>query len=317
LGRLADTIFVSSPWQLGIAGWWRVFKRTAGHINEHRLFLTSAGVAFYGFMSLFPALAALVFVYGLVTDTGDLQRHMELISGALPDSAISVITSRLETVVEASNSTGVGVGLLVSLIITFWSASRGVAALVEIIGVAYRQVDSRSIIQSAALSLILTMGILVMLLFTLSAVAGLPVVISFLPLPDTVQEILLLGRWPIILLAVCTSLVVLYRLAPDRRMAQIRWVVPGALMATLLWGVMSAAFSIYVENFSNYEVTFGAIASVIILMLWLNYSILIITLGAELNAELELVTRLDTTTAPIMPKGKRGAVVADRIKPLD
>lgn len=302
---------------MGYGGWWRVIKRTAGHVNEHRLFLTSAGVAFYGFLSLFPALAALVFVYGLVTDVGDLQRHMNLISGALPDSAVSIINTRLETVVESRNSAGVGVGLLLSLAITFWSASRGVAALVEIIGVAYREKDSRSILQSAVLSLVLTIGILLMLLFTLSAVAGLPAIVSFLPLPGTVQDILLLGRWPIILLAVCSSLIVLYRLAPDRHMARVRWVVPGALVATVLWGIMSMAFSVYVENFSNYEATFGAIASIIILMLWLNYSVLIITLGAELNAELELVTKLDTTTAPNMPMGKRGAVVADRIKPLD
>lgn len=316
MNRLAETRYASSPWQLGWRGWWLVLKRTAGHVNEHRLFLTSAGVAFYGFLSLFPTLAALVFVYGLVTDVGELQRHMSILSGVLPDSAVSVITSRLETVVEAGNSTEVGVGLVVSLAITFWSASRGVAAVVEIIGVAYRERDSRNILRSASLSLVLTIGILVMMLFTLTTVAGLPAIISFLPLPGALQDILLLGRWPIILLVVCASLVVLYRLAPDRHRARVRWVVPGALAATVLWGIMSMAFSIYIENFSNYEAAFGAVASVIILMLWLNYSVLIIALGAELNAELELVTKLDTTTSPNMPMGKRGAVVADRIKPL-
>ena len=231
------------------------------------MLLTSAGVAFYCFLSLFPALAALVFIYGLLTDIGSLQNHVAALSSVLPSRSMDVIAERLNFVVQEQNAKGIGLGLIVSLAISFWSGSRGVAALVEVIGVAYRQPDKRSLLCSAALSLVLTLGMLLMLIVTLLAIAGIPAISSVLVLPPYLENLIGVMRWPVMMLAVVLCLIGLYRLAPDRRMAKLRWTIPGAVAATLLWGIMSLGLSVYVEIASDYESTFGALSSIVLLML--------------------------------------------------
>jgi membrane protein len=312
----AGNRYITSPWQLREGEWWEVARRVVSHIQEHRLLLTAAGVSFYGFLSLFPAIASMVFLYGLLTDSGGLEAHLSILSQVLPPGAVNIISDRLEDLVKSSNSPEVGLGLLLSLALSFWSASRGVAALVDVIGVAYRQPDTRSFLRSALVSLVLTLGMIVMLIMTLSAIAGIPALTKLLNMPSIFEQLILIARWPVMIAAVAASLFALYRLAPDRRMAKWSWIAPGVLFATAVWAGMSALFSFYVESFGNYEATFGALTSIVILMLWMNYSVLIIAIGAELNAELEFTTKIDTTVSPSMPMGYRGATVADDIKPL-
>ena len=314
---MAQKAFIRSARDLSLPQWWEITKRVVSHVTEHSLSLYAAGAAFYAFLSLFPALFAMVFVYGLVSDVSDLYYQVGQLSRVLPPEVTDIITSRLQAVVENRNSTGVGLALLVSLAIAFWSGSRGVAAMMEVIGLAYRQPDNRSLVRSAVLSIFMTLGIMVILIVSLALIAILPAVLSFLYAVPGTERLILLIRWPVLLVVILAALMMLYRIAPDREPARISALFPGALLATILWGVMSYGFSLYVENFGNYEAAFGAIASVVILLLWLNYSVLIIALGAELNAELELATRLDTTTAPPLPAGRRGAYVADTIRPLD
>jgi membrane protein len=258
----------------------------------------------------------MVFLYGLLTDSGGLEAHLSILSQVLPPGAVNIISDRLEDLVKSSNSPEVGLGLLLSLALSFWSASRGVAALVDVIGVAYRQPDTRSFLRSALVSLVLTLGMIIMLIMTLSAIAGIPALTKLLNMPSIFEQLILIARWPVMIAAVAASLFALYRLAPDRRMAKWSWIAPGVLFATAVWAGMSALFSFYVESFGNYEATFGALTSIVILMLWMNYSVLIIAIGAELNAELEFTTKIDTTVSPSMPMGYRGATVADDIKPL-
>ena len=317
---MAETAFIRSARDLSLSQWWKVTKRVISHITDHGLSLYAAGAAFYAFLSLFPAMFAMVFVYGLVFDATDLYAQVNQLSRVLPPEVVNIITNRMQAVVESRNSTGVGVALLVSLAIAFWSGSRGVAAMMEVIGLAYRQPDNRSLVRSALLSIFMTIGIMFILIISLTLIAILPVVLGFLtevPGLAGTEGLILLARWPILLVVILVALMMLYRLAPDREPARISALIPGALLATVLWGVMSFGFSLYVENFGNFEATFGAIASVVILLLWLNYSVLIIAVGAELNAELELASRLDTTTPPPLPAGRRGAFVADTLRPLD
>ncbi len=308
--------YAPSPWHFGARVWLAAVKRVAANFFEHRLSLTAAGVAFFGFLSLFPAIAALVLIYGLISDPAELNAHVQSLSSFMPQQVVSVFSDRLESVVTSGNTGGLSTGALISLAITFWSGSRGVAALVEMIGVAYRQPDNRSFVRGAMLSLFLTIGMLVMLLVTLTLVAVAPVILAYIPLPVLAADLLALARWPIVLFLFCASLCALYKLAPDRQDAQLAWLLPGSLVATALWGVMSLGFSYYVENFGSYDATFGALSAIIVLLLWLYYSVLIVALGAELNAELELTTKVDSTTGPSRPQGKRGAYVADTVKDL-
>ncbi len=121
------------------------------------------------------------------------------------------------------------------------------------------------------------------------------------------------GRWPFLALLVLCLLAVLYRVGPCRSSAKWRWVSVGSVFATTVWLLPSAAFSLYVSYFANYDKTYGSLGAVIILLLWLYISFYIILLGAEINAELELQTAVDTTTGRPKPMGKRGAFVADHL----
>lgn len=314
--------YAASPWSIGWSAWWEVAKRAGSNASTHRLSLTAAGVAFFGFLSLFPAIAAMVFIYGLVADVGDLRSNLEALSTILPAQTVEILFQRLEAVVNSRNASGVGIGILVSVALAFWSGSRGVAALMELIGVAYRQPSQRSFLREAALSLVMSLGMLAMLVITLFLIAVLPAVLNYtyisgILISTLAADLANLLRWPLVLLLFCASLCLVYKISPDRRDARLRWVLPGALVATLVWGLMSVLFSLYVENFGNYDATFGSLAAIVVLLLWMYYSVAIVALGAELNAELELATRVDTTVGPSRPMGRRGAVVADNVNQID
>jgi membrane protein len=126
-----------------------------------------------------------------------------------------------------------------------------------------------------------------------------------------------IGRWILIVVLVSVALAVLYRLAPDRQDAQIRWVSTGAIVATVLWLIASLAFSLYASNFSSYSKTYGSLAGVAVMLLWLWITSYAVLLGAEINAESEQQTAKDTTTGPEQPLGERGAVKADSLPPKE
>lgn len=294
--------------------WWTAAKRAGANIFPHRLSTAAAGVAFFAFLSMFPAIATLVFIYGLVADVTELRIHLLSLASFLPDEVLEIIFERLEFVVEERNTTGVSAGLVLSLVLALWSGSRGVATLVEVIGTAYHQEDRRSILRSAVLSIFLTISSIVMITITLSLVAVIPAIIQFSFVPDAVANWLNWIRWPVVLVLVFAGLCMFYKLAPDRRDAKMRWLMPGAFAATLVWGLMSVGFSVYVENFASYDATFGSISAIVVLLLWFYYSVFIIALGAEFNAELELLTRVDTTVGPSLPIGSRQAFVADNVR---
>jgi hypothetical protein len=134
-----------------------------------------------------------------------------------------------------------------------------------------------------------------------------------LPFSSEFEFLMRVGRWPFLALLILGLLAVLYRVGPCRSNAKWRWVSVGSVFATVVWLLASAAFSIYVSNFANYDKTYGTLGAVIILLLWLYISFYIILLGAEINAELELQTAVDTTTGRPKPMGKRGAFVADHV----
>lgn len=296
------------------SAWLKAAKRVGANIFEHKLSTAAAGVAFFAFMSMFPAIATMVFIYGLVADTTELEIQLLSVASFLPDEASQIIFDRLKFIVEERNATGVSAGLVFSLLFALWSGSRGVATMIEVIGTAYHQPDYRSLLRSAVLSIFLTIGAIGLLTVTISLVAVIPAIVQIAFVPSEVESWLNWLRWPLVFLLVFVGICIFYKLAPDRRDAKLRWLIPGALMATALWGVMSVAFSIYVENFNSYDATFGSVAAIVVLMLWFYYSVFIFALGAEFNAELEFLTRVDTTVGPSRPLGSREAYVADHVK---
>jgi membrane protein len=303
---------VDHPRQFPARGWRDILLRVKDETSKDNISMIAAGVAFYLMLAIFPMLAATVSIYGLVADPADVQRNFEAVAGVIPEEARSIMVDQLTAVTSASGGQ-LGFGVVLSIALTLWSASRGVIAMITALNIAYDEVEKRSFIKLNAIALALTLALIVFMIVTLAVVVGLPVVIGYLNLGETVEWTIRLARWPILAVAIILALAVLYRYAPDRDAPRWRWVSWGAVVATAIWLLGSVAFSVYVSNFADYNKTYGAMGAVIILLLWFNLSSYAVLLGAELNAEMEHQTARDTTKGLERPLGQRHAYVADTV----
>lgn len=291
-------------------GWVAVGQRVLIEIKEDHVSLLAAGVAFKALLALFPALIAAVSTWGLVASPEEIEAQITDFTAALPDNAASLIEDQLAAV--TTGSTGqLGTALIVSIVIALWAASGGVAGLVEGTSAAYDQPDERSFPVKRGIALLLTVGAIAFVLVTFGIIAILPPVLDAAGLGAGATLAIQIVQWPLLALLGWAAIAVVYRVGPDRRHAKLRWVTWGAAIATVVWLLGSAGFTIYVNTFGNYEETYGAIAGVIVLMLWLYLSSFAVLLGAEINSELERQTRVDSTVGDDRPIGSREAAPAD------
>ncbi len=310
-GRHADT-----PSAIPKAGWKDVLWRVWDELGKDNISMVAAGVAYYALLAIFPAVAAAVSIYGLVADPAGIEQQTGQLAGLLPPDALRIIHDQAQSVASAPPQ-GLGIAALFGLLLTLWSASRGTNSLITALNIAYGEEERRGFVKLAFLSLALTVAGLVFMIMTLALVVAVPAAISLLGLRGTpVDWIASLARWPILTVAVLIALAALYRYAPDRREPKWRWVTWGSALATALWLLGSAAFSIYVSNFGTYNETYGSVGAVVVLLLWFNLTSYVILLGAELNAEIEHQTARDTTREDgrgEKPLGQRDAYVADTV----
>ncbi|HEX9446210.1 MAG TPA: YihY/virulence factor BrkB family protein [Candidatus Binatia bacterium] len=301
------------PTEIPAPGWRDVFVRVKNNVAEHNISIVAAGVAFYVFLSLFPGLAAMVSLYGLITDPAGLQNHMSAIEQVLPPDAAALINSELQRIAQAGRDRRLGWGVAAGILLALWSAAKGMSSLMEALNIVYDEREKRGFFKRNATALSLTLGFIVFLILLLGLIAGVPAVLSSLNLGATAQKRIDYLRWPLLAVAQMIALAVLYRYAPCRAQARWRWITPGAVAATILWLAGSAAFSLYVSHFASYNKTYGALGVVVILMTWLLLSVYSILLGAEINAGMEHQTAKDTTTGKPEPMGRRHAYVADTL----
>jgi membrane protein len=300
------------PRQIPAKGWLQVTKRAWAEAKVDQVPLLAAGVAFFAFLSLFPAMIAAVMVYGLVADPATVQRQTEQISQALPEDAASLVTDQMEAITSAPQQ-GLGLGLVVALLAALWAASGGVGQMLTAINVAYDEDETRGFVKRKALALALTLGAILFATVAILLIAVAPALLNaFLP-EGALRWLLEIARWVGLLIAVGVGLALLYRWAPDRDSPRFTWVSVGAAVATVIWLVASLGFSLYVDNFGSYGETYGALAGVVVLMLWLWITAFVVLFGAEINAEAEQQTVKDTTIGESAPLGERGAVKADRL----
>jgi membrane protein len=271
--------------------------------------VVSAGVAFFGLLAIFPALAAFVVIAGLVMSPAQMQERIATFSSALPEGAASIVTDQAVSVSETGG--GAGWGAVLGFLFALWGASKGVKSLMEGMNIAYGEEEDRGIVAFNLWALALTLFLIVGLILAVSAAVVAPAIASFVPLPGGIEALLTYAPWPVLFVLTIFGLGVLYRYGPSREPARWRWITPGAVAATVLWMIGSIAFSIYVANFGSYNATYGALGGVIILLTWLWLSAFVVLLGAELNAAIEHQTRRDTTTGAAKPMGARGAEKAD------
>lgn len=299
-----------APSQIPARGWGEVLGRAWKEGKDDNLSMLAGGVAFFGFLAVFPALIALLTLYGLVADPAQAAQRIEQFSASLPQASQQLITEQLTAVTQTSGG-ALTVGLVVALLAALWSASSGTQNLMAAVNLAYDEKEGRGAVKLRAIALALTLGAVVFVVVALALVAVVPAVLDTLGLGPVVEVAVQVLRWALLVGLVTLGLAVVYRVAPDRVAPQFRWVSPGALVATVLWIIGSAAFSLYVNNFGSYNKTYGALAGVIVLMLWLYLTSYIVLLGAEINSESELQTARDTTHGESEPMGRRGALVAD------
>lgn len=295
------------PQQIPWKGWLQVAKRGWAEAKVDQVPLLGAGVAFYAFMALFPAVIALVTLYGLFADPQVIADQVNSI-GAIPQEVRQLIVDQ----VNSRNSSALGWSAVVAILVALFSASGGVNNLMTAVNFAYDEEDKRSPIRKRLIALGLTVGAIVVLAVMLGLVAVVPPLLSAVFGDNPFIAFLLqAARWILLVVLIMAALALLYRIAPDRDAPKLRWVSVGAAVATLLWLLASIGFSVYVSTFGNYAKTYGVFAGIVVLLLWLWITSYAVLLGAEINAEAEQQTAADTTKGPSEPMGERDAVKAD------
>lgn len=302
------------PTDIPAQGWFQIAKRSFKELGEDHLTLLAGGVAYSWFLALFPGLIAALSIYGLVTTPAEVSAQVDSLASGLPKDAKSLIATQMHSLASGSGG-ALSVGLIFSIALALWSASAGMAGLVEALNIAYDEDEERSFVAKRGLALLLTLGFIIFLAVAVALVAVFPVVLSQLGTGIFVSILAQIVRWVLLVVAAAVALALLYRVGPDRDAPAIKWVSMGSIIATVIWVIASLGFSFYVDNFGSYAKTYGALAGVVVLLLWFWITALVVLLGAEINAEAEAQTIKDTTKGPAQPLGSRGAVKADQPPP--
>ena len=304
-GRQAD-----APQQIPPRGWKDIAKRTAKEVKQDQVPLLAAGVAFYTLLALFPAIIAGVSIYGLVADPETVRDQIDRLTEMLSPETATILSQQIRQVTSGAGG-ALGVATVIGILTALWSASSGMKALITGVNLAYDESESRKCVKLRGLSILLTLGAMVLLAVAGATIAGFPPIAD--NLPTVLQWVVSILRFVVLGALLIAGLAVLYRYAPDRDEPKWAWASWGSGIATLLWILASIGFSIYVNSFGNYNKTYGALAGIIILRFWLDLTAVIVLVGAELNTEMELQTAKDTTAGPEQPLGEREAYVADHV----
>jgi membrane protein len=288
LGTNGDGTAPDQPTQLGARSWLGVLRRTVREFREDNLTDWAAALTYYGILSIFPALLALVSVLGLIGSSA-IQPLINNLGAVAPGPAKQILTSALHNLQQSRGAAGILV--IVGLALALWSASGYVAAFMRASNAIYDVGEGRPIWKTLPVRLGVT--VVTVILLAISAVA----VVVTGPLAKQVGNLVGLGgaavtawdiaKWPVLVLIVSFMFAVLYWAAPNVKHPKFQWVTPGGVLAVLIWIVASAAFAFYVANFSSYNKTYGSIGGVIAFLTWLWISNVVILLGAEFNAEIE------------------------------
>jgi len=306
-GRSART-----PAEIPKRGWKDILLRIWKNIGKHRVVVVAAGVTFYSILALFPAIAALVALYGLFAEPSTIASHLDSIAGLVPGGAIEVMRDQI-TRVASQGRTALGLTFIVSLLVSLWSANAGMKSLFDALNLVYNESEKRGLFKLNLVSLTFTLLTIVFVLVAIGALVVVPIVLNFVGLGGATELVVKIARWPALFIVVSLALAFLYRYGPSREKPWWRWLTWGSVFAAVAWLGVSILFSWYAENFGNYNKTYGSLGAIIAFMFWLWLSIIVVLIGGELNAETEHQTVRDTTTGAPKPMGARGAMMADTV----
>jgi membrane protein len=302
----------SDPREIPMPGWKDILVRSWREVSESNIFLVAGGVTYAVLLALFPALAALVSIYGLLLDPAQVERQVAALSNILPQESTQMIAEELHKLVTASHGS-LSISAGVALLLALWSASRGMSGLITAFDIAYKETETRGFFKLNLVAIGLTVLMLIGGTVIIALVGVLPAAIQVVGLENSAQWLLLVLEWPLLIIVVLTGLAVLYRYAPDRNQPRWRWVSPGAIVATILWLCGSVAFTVYVTHFNSYDKTYGSLGGVVVMLTWLYLSSFVTLFGAVINAQAERQTMADSTIGHPKPLGDRSAYAADTV----
>lgn len=255
-------------------------------MDEDHISLVAGGVAFFGFLALFPALAAFIATYGLVFDPSEVAQQVAQLEGLVPPAVLELVEEQLERL-TAAGSTSLSWGAVVALVLALWSASKGTRGVIEAINVAYDRQEQRGLVKLYLVGLGLTLGTIVFVAIAIALVAGVPALLAFAGFELDEGLWLRWARWPVLLVLVLLGIAATYHVAPNRDTPRWQWVTPGSLLAAAGLLAASGVFSLYVTSFGDYDEVYGSVGAVAIFLLWLYIGSFVVLLGAELNAAVE------------------------------
>ncbi len=254
-------------------------------MNDHRLTLVAAGVAFYAFLALVPTLVAVVSVYSLFADPADIADQVQDWAAALPQEAQALLTEQLTSLATTSGA-GLTITLIVAVVIALWSASTGVANLVMGVQVAMGQKETRKFVTKRGMALAMTLGAILVLGLVLALVAIAPAWLADQGMGGGSRWALGILRWPVLAVLLVVALAVLYHLAKPGNRGRLRVVTWGTLVGAGLWLIASLLFSLYTANWASYNDTYGSLGGIVVVLLWLWIGVITVMVGAEVDAEL-------------------------------
>jgi membrane protein len=300
------------PMEIPKRGWRDIVMRVWHNLGRDNTSLVSAGIGLHVLLAVFPALAVLVSVYGMFASAADVARELQPFLGVLPADAAQLISDQLQSLTTPENH-ALGFGAIAGTLLALWNSRQGMVSLMTATNIAYNQRERRSLLHQVAISIVFSLGAMLIFLVMLLVGVAVPLLLQVAPLGRIATVAVLVSRWVVLWLFAVLGFSIAYRYAPDRERAKWRWVTWGSVIAATVWLLGSLAFSAYVQNFGSYGKTYGALGGVIVLIMWFYLMGFTIVLGAEINAEMEHQTAVDTTEGPPAPMGKRGAYVADTL----
>jgi len=299
-----------SPWEFSAHDWWVIIKKTWREIHDDHVAIVAAGVAFFTLLAIFPLITACLSLYGLFADPSQIEGLLYSVNSVLPKEAWDILNGQITSVITAPNA-GLGLGIAIGLLIALWSAGAGIRAIMRAMNIAYGEKETRNMATFYTLASSMTLAVIIFVWVSLAVIIGVPAFLALMKLEGLTVGFSRTLPWLLLILVFAFSSGVLYRFGPSRRPAKKRWVMPGIIFTTVTWLVQSFAFSKFIAAFGNYNAVYGSLSAVIILLIWFWLTAYTVIVGAELNAEMERHTTVDTTRGPDRPLGQRGAAMAD------
>jgi membrane protein len=286
-----------------------LLKRALVHAGKatasQQISLVAAGCAFYATLALFPTITALISLYGLMFDPSTVQPQLHYLERFMPPAAFSLISDRIQSLVAAP-ARGLGIGFVISLMISLWSSSTGTKSVLNALTLAYNETETRGMIKFQLVSLGMTLVAVIGAALAISILVAIPLAIAFLGLSGYAKVLVALSSFAAMIAFVVIALGLLYRFGPSGTGRV--FYAPGAAMATVLWLLGSWAFGLYVGHFAAYNATYGPLATLIGLMMWFYLTAYIVLLGAEVNAALDSEWKKETSSGHVAaPAGAQGA----------